>query len=364
MAYTTINKSTDYFNTKLYTGTDATQSLTGVGFQPDWVWIKCRSNGNSNFPHILSDAVRGVNKVIKSDTTDAEVTNYSQGYVSAFDSDGFTVTGQDGTSGIGRTYASWNWKAGTTGSGTTGGSGTAKDYQYSVNTTAGFSIIKYKGNGTAGHTIPHHLGAVPKMIIVKCIESTHNWQVLHQGLATNSGTKNLELNSTSAVLTDSTTWNNTAPTSTVFTLGSTNPTNQSSSNYNFIAYCFAEKTGYSKFGSYVGNGSSNGTFIYTGFKPSWIMVKRTDSTSDWLVCDNKRNNYSLAYTQNNFNVVNGKIFPNTNQAEEFFNSFDFLSNGLKIKTSGTGHNASGANMIYMAFGQSLVGSNNVPCTAR
>jgi hypothetical protein len=356
MAYTTINKSTDHHGTMTWSGNNSTQTITfaayngSAQFQPDWTWIKQR-NGTAD--HRIVDAVRGATKDIYSNLTAVEGTNTNG--LTAFNSDGFVLGSDGGYNGSGGTYVGWSWKAGTTGSGTTGGSGTAKDYQYSVNTTAGFSIIKYKGNGTAGHTIPHHLGAVPKMIIVKCTESVHNWQVLHQGLADNSGTKNLELNSTSAVLTDSTTWNNTAPTSTVFTLGSTNPTNQSSSNFNFVAYCFAEKTGYSKFGSYEGNGNDNGQFIYTGFKPAWIMIKRTDGADTWRMYDNKRIG---------FNVDNNPLFANDTTTESTDNDIDFLSNGFKIRRNSGSVNTNGANNIYMAFGQSLVGSNNIPATAR
>ena len=359
MAYTTINKSTDYFNTKLYTGTgNDNLAITGIGFQPDWIWAKDRDGTDA---HHVADSVNGAGYRLRTNTTGA-LSSQADG-VKSFDSDGFTVGTTGSVNANGNDFVAWNWKAGTTGSGTTGGSGTAKDYQYSVNTTAGFSIIKYKGNGTAGHTIPHHLGAVPKMIIVKCIESVHNWQVLHQGLADNSGTKNLELNSTSAVLTDSTTWNNTAPTSTVFTLGSTNPTNQSSSNFNFVAYCFAEKTGYSKFGSYTGNGSTDGTFIYTGFKPALVIYKGasgTGTTDNWEIIDNKRTDGALG------NPKNEVLYPNQNYAEgvNTTDRMDLLSNGFKMRTSGSDYNNSGSTYIYIAFGQSLVGSNNVPATAR
>ena len=364
MAYTTINKHTDYFNTKLYTGNGTAigsggQAITGVGFQPDWVWIKERS---STSPHKLLDSVRGVTKELETNANNTQSTEAES--LTAFGTDGFTVGSNGAVNQNSQTYAAWNWKAGTTGSGTTTGSGYGKAYSYSVNTTAGFSIITYKGNGTAGHTIPHHLGAVPKMIIVKCIESVHNWQVLHQGLATNSGTKNLELNSTSAVLTDSTTWNDTAPTSTVFTLGSTNPTNQSSSNYNFIAYCFAEKTGFSKFGSYTGNGSTNGTFVYTGFKPAWLMIKQINTTGNWALSDNKRNNTGGG------NFVSHTLAANLNNNESHFgggsgNKQDYLSNGFKIRDTGGYANTSGGTYIYMAFAEApLVGSNNIPCTAR
>ena len=179
MAYTTIDDPFKFFNTKLYTGTDTSQSLTGVGFQPDWTWIKCRSHGNTNFPHILSDAVRGVNKVLKSDTNEAEITNYSQGYVSAFDSDGFTVTGQDGVSGIGRTYVAWNWLAGNSASSNSDGDITST---VSANTTSGFSVVSYTGNGSTNQTIGHGLGAIPDFIIVKQRNTTRNWPTYTKAL--------------------------------------------------------------------------------------------------------------------------------------------------------------------------------------
>jgi len=352
-----IDKPNLHFNTKLYTGNGSTQSITGVGFQPDWVWGKNRSATGS---HNLCDAVRGATKIIYANLTDAESTDSNS--FTSFDSDGFSIGSQSNINANGNNIATWNWKAGTTGSGTTGGAGTAKDYQYSVNTTAGFSIIKYKGNGTAGHTIPHHLGAVPKVIIVKCIESVHNWQVLHQGLASNSGTKNLELNSTSGVLTDSTTWNDTAPTSTVFTLGSTNPTNQSSSNFNFIAYCFAEKPGYSKFGKYTGNGADGSTtnnFIYTGFKPAWVMVKRyNDSGQQWSICDSVRSPTNVSSSME-------WLFPDANGVETQEDLPFLLSNGFMPRTGHVYMNRSGFQYIYMAFAENpLVGSNNIPAVGR
>ena len=226
----------------------------------------------------------------------------------------------------------------------------------SANTTAGFSIVKYTGTG-ANATVGHGLGVAPDMLIVKSRDGTHNWQVLHKSLATNSGTKNLELNSTSGVLTDSTTWNNTAPTNSVFSVGATNPTNQSGQD--LIAYCFAEKEGYSKFSSFVSNGNANGTFVYTGFKPAFVMMKQSSSSStNWVIFDNKRATH---------NPTQNRLFPDTNEAEgtSTGNMIDMLSNGFKIRATGTtaGGN-SGQTYIYMAFGQSLVGSNNVPATAR
>ena len=356
MAYTTINKSTDYFNTKLYTGngTNAT-GITGVGFQPDWVWLKERS---STSPHKLLDAVRGATKELESSSNALEQTESTS--LQSFDSDGFTVGTNGAVNENSQTYAAWNWKANGSGSSNTDGDITST---VSANTTSGFSIVKYTGNGSNDQRIGHGLGARPTMWMIKRLTGgAADWIVYHQGLASNwYDDTYLYLNSTDSAMGAVNTGTGN-PTSSVFYIGNDNRTG--GNTFEYIAYVFAEKKGFSKFGSYIGNASSDGPFIYTGFKPAFLMVKRTDSTSDWLICDNKRNNHSITYPTNNINPVNGKIFANLNQIEEFYNSFDFLSNGFKIKTSGTGHNASGANMIYMAFGQSLVGSNNVPCTAR
>ena len=352
MAYTTINKSTDYFNTKLYTGngTNAT-GITGVGFQPDWVWIKERS---STSPHKLLDAVRGATKELESNSTASEQTEATS--LQSFNSDGFTVGTNGAVNENSQTYVSWNWKAGTTGSGNTTGSGTYKTYSYSVNTTAGFSIVKYLGNGTAGHTIPHHLGVVPSMYMVKELDNTQSWYVYHKDASySGSAAKDTELylDTTDRAYANAK-WNDTAPTSSNFCLAGNNSVNQNDTNY--IAYCFAEKTGYSKFGSYTGNGNADGTFIYTGFKPAFVIVKRTDAAGDWVLFDNKRPGE---------NPTDLNIAPNTNGAEiDEGQGFDFLSNGFKIREAGNFVNAGSQPFIYMAFGQSLVGSNNVPCTAR
>jgi hypothetical protein len=337
----------------LYTGNSSTQSITGVGFQPDWVWIKERSGSEH---HSLYDAVRGATKEIASNRTNVESTVATS--LTGFDSDGFTLGSWSRTNNNSDTFASWNWKAGTTGSGTTTGSGEARAYSYSVNTTAGFSIITYKGNGTSGHQIPHHLGVVPKMIITKNRDVVQNWRVYHASLG---ATKYLDLNEYSAVGTANSRWNDTEPTSTVFTVGTNSGTNGNtvSGGNNMIAYCFAEKTGYSKFGSYTGNGSTDGTFVYTGFKPKFILMKRTDtgnSYDNWYLFDNKRDG---------FNPHNKKIEANVDSTESSDTGlFDLLSNGFKLRTTNSNNNGSGGTFIYMAIGQSLVGSNGVTAKAR
>ena len=343
MAYTTINKSTDYFNTKLYTGNGSTNAITGVGFQPDWIWIKNRSTTNA---HNLFDAVRGSNKKLDSSESTAEVTATN---LTSFDSDGFTLASNAGTNGSGNSLVSWNWKANGAGSSNSDGSITST---VSVNTTAGFSIVKYVGNGGSSATVGHGLGAIPKMILTKVTSASgNNWKVYH---VSTGNTKVLQLNVSDAEATSGA-WYNTTPTSSVFSLGNDGATNGSGKTT--IAYCFAEKAGYSKFGSFTGNGNADGTFVYTGFKPSFILLKNTAISSSWLINDNKRNGY---------NPNSRTITPNNNEVENTgTDRTDFLSNGFKLRVgSSTAWNGSGNNIIYMAFGQSLVGSNNTPCTAR
>ena len=347
MAYTTINKSTDYFNTKLISGNGWTQSLTGVGFKPDFTWIKSRSRVD---PHSITDIVRGVASQLDSSLNSAPTTHSDA--ITSFNSDGFSLGSQADVNRSGTTFASWNWLAGGS-QGSSNTDGTINTTYTSVNTTAGFSISKYTGTA-ANATVGHGLGAVPKMIIVKNLISSgsgaENWYVYHASLGNN---KDLLLNLTNDASNTVTTWNNTTPTSSVFSIGSGDGVNKSSEAN--IAYCFAEKTGYSKFGSYVGNGNADGTFVYTGFKPAWVMVKRTDTADTWIMYDSKR----IGYNPNNYILE-----ANTTAAEYSSDRFDLLSNGFKPRYDWTPINASGGTYIYMAFGQSIVGSNNIPATAR
>ena len=348
MAYTTIDKSSLHYNTKLYTGTGSSNAVTGVGFQPDLCWIKNR--GTTTATRVF-DSVRTATKVLYTSETDAEATA-AQG-LTAFGADGFTVGTSSAINGSSNNICSWNWKAGTTGSGTTTGTGTGKAYSYSVNTTAGFSIIKYLGNGNAGQQIPHHLGVVPQCIILKPMDRTDNWRVYHVGTDTTSpGNYQLKLNSTNAIDSGSDVWNDTIPTSTYFTLGSN--AGVCANDENFIAYCFTEKVGYSKFGSYVGNGNASGTFVYTGFKPQFIIQKPLSTTQNFQLHDTKRPGY---------NVKNYNLSPNNTNGEAENDFIDILSNGFKNRTSGV-LNVANNTHVYIAFGQSIVGSNNVPCTAR
>jgi len=344
MAYTTINKSTDYFNTKLISGNGGTQSLTGVGFKPDFTWIKSRSRVD---PHSITDIVRGVASQLDSSGTGVPTTHSDA--ITSFNSDGFSLGSQADVNRSGTTFASWNWLAGGS-QGSSNTDGSINTTYTSVNTTAGFSISQYTGTGSAA-TVGHGLSAVPNVIIIKRLDQASNWCVYHTGLG--GADHNVFLNTTSSIQTDTAIWNNTLPTTSVFSLGANADANGSGAGH--IAYCFAEKTGYSKFGSYTGNGNADGTFVYTGFKPAWLMVKRTDTADTWIMYDSKR----IGYNPNNYILE-----ANTTAAEYSSDRFDLLSNGFKPRYDWTPINASGGTYIYMAFGQSIVGSNNIPATAR
>ena len=335
-----INKPNEYFNTVLYTGNGSTQSVTGVNFQPDLVWIKKRS---ATSDHMWHDIARGVTNAIRSNTTGAE--NSQSNYLTAFDSDGFTVGSSNDVNTNGSTFASWNWLASnTTVSNTVGDINST----VSVNTTSGFSIVSFTGTGSTA-TVGHGLGVTPKMFIVKNRSSIETWRPYHVALG---GGQALALNDVNATDTDAAYWSNTNPTSSVFTVGTTPGTNGSGNS--MIAYCFAEVKGFSKIGSYTGNGNADGTFIYTGFKPAWVLVKRTDSANAWHLFDNKRNT---------FNPNDKGLFPNTSDTENTGNQIDFLSNGIKFYSADGGYNGSGGSYIYMAFAaEPLVGDN--PATAR
>ncbi len=343
MAYTTINKSSDYFNTTLWTGDgNSTQNITGTGFNADWIWLKGRSGAGD---HQLYDKVRGVQKMIISNGTNAESTN-SIG-LQTFGSDGFTM-GSDMT-GNGSTFVSWNWLANGSGSANTDGSISST---VSANTTSGFSISTYTGTGSNA-TIGHGLGVKPSMIICKRLNSTGGWISYHSALG---ATKYLYLDNTDAEAANSTVWQDTEPTTSVFSVGTASNCNASGGTY--VAYCFAEKKGFSKFGSYTGNGNADGTFVYTGFKPAFVIIKNSSATESWYILDTKRPGY---------NTNNYYLLPNTNGAEGTSTSLatSLLSNGFKIENSDTSMNTSGQTYIYMAFAEApFVGTNNIPATAR
>jgi hypothetical protein len=342
MAYTTINKPSEYFNTKLYTGTGSTQSITGVGFQPDFLWIKSRGLARSNQ---INDAVRGAGKILATDNSSAEFTDTDR--ITTLDSDGFTLGSNDNVNGSSDNLVSWNWLANGAGVSNTDGSITST---VSANDTAGFSIVKYTGTGSAGN-VGHGLSTAPKVLINKAL-SSQDWFVGHSSIGF---TKFLKLNETNAESTNSGIWNNIAPTTDHFTINSANG-NTNSTGVEYITYCFSEVKGFSKFGSYTGNGNADGTFVYTGFKPAFLIIKRTDTVDGWFMFDNKRNTS---------NVIDKYLLANTSASESTFTFLDMLSNGFKNRTTSGASNTSGGTYIYMAFAENpLVGTNNIPATAR
>ena len=340
MAYITFQPH-DYFNTKLYTGNGSTNNITGVGFQPDWVWIKGRSYVDG---HKSYDAVRGVSRDLTNNDTAAEGTTANG--LTAFDSDGFTLGDWSNVNRNSETHVAWNWKANGSGSANTDGSISST---VSANTTSGFSIAQWTGTGSNA-TIGHGLGVTPKCFIVKKTSGTSAWSVYHE---TVGNTKFMTLNATSDPTTSSTVFNNTSPTSSVFSVGTADNGNASGATY--IGYFFAEKTGYSKFGSYTGNGNVDGAFVYTGFKPAVLIVKTYTTNGGWQIYDSKRNTS---------NPTSKFLVPSSNVAEASgSNDIDFLSNGFKTRTTSNPGTTDG--FIYMAFAEEpLVSSNNVPATAR
>ena len=348
MAYTDIDKPSDYFNTKLYTGNgSAARGITGVGFQPDWVWVKAWSVA---YPHITWDSARTNKASLCTNTNAAEVTTTAR-TLTSFDSDGFTTPNvtDDIFNDSGTGFASWNWKAGTT---SIPSGGSLAPTAVSINATSGFGIYKYTGNGAGVRTIAHGLGVIPKMIIVKKLDGAIDWAVYNASLPLSN---HLELNNTDAA-TASNIWWTSRPTSSLIHFDGNNQVNGSGSTY--VAYVFAEKQGYSKFGSYTGNGNADGTFIYTGFKPAFVMTKQTDGVDWWVINDTKRDT---------FNASTLGIRPNDSAAESSDSAWtkDILSNGFKQRTTNSGSNGSGNSYIYMAFAeQPLVTSTGVPATAR
>jgi hypothetical protein len=342
-AYTTINKPSLYFNTKLYTGNAGSQAITGVGFQPDFTWIKHRTDVSN---HRLFDAVRGANKNIKSNDSQAEITASDQ--LMSFDSDGFTL-GADGSVNASGNVCSWNWKANGAGSANTDGS--INTTATSVNTTAGFSISKYTATGSNA-TIGHGLGVAPKMVMVKELSNGRDWAVYH--IAAGAG-RYFNLNANGGETNSSTHWQSTSPTTSVFSIGTSNQVNNSGAAY--IAYCFSEVRGFSKIGYYKGNANADGPFIYTGFKPGLIIIKSL-STNHWMMRDSKRPGY---------NVNQYKLFSDRNVAEntDTSNKMDFLSNGFKCRETNTEQNGTNTHYAYYAVAeQALVDSTGkIPGTA-
>ena len=349
MAYTTIDKPSDYFNTSLWSGDGNAQTISGVGFQPDFLWAKNRSDSYSN---ILTDSVRGITKQLKSEGNASELTN-AQG-VTAFNADGYVLGTQADFAVNSNTFVGWAWRAGGSASSNSDGSITTT---VSVNQTAGFSIVTWTASANA--TIGHGLGVKPAMVIAKSRTTATNWPTWHQKFTGTPEDVGINLNGTSALASfDTDYWGTGGFTSTVFGVKNAGYHNNSG---DMVAYCFAEKKGYSKFGSYTGNGSADGTFIYTGFKPAFILSKKTDSAgTNWTIWDNKR-------SSSNYNPTNKILHPNVSNAENTADDTDFLSNGFKLRATASGMNASGGTYIYAAFAEEPLVANvgqSIPATAR
>ena len=342
MAYTAVDKHTAHFNIKLYSGTGSSNAITGVGFQPDLVWFDNRSTGLAKE---MYDSARGVEKKITSSDNGAESTEVG---LTAFGADGFTCGARNQTNKDGDGITAWSWKAGGAGSANSDG---ATSSTVSVNTTAGFSIVKWTGTGSTT-TIGHGLGVVPKMVIFKNTSSAVDWRVYHTILG---NTHRLCLNDNSASSDDDSAFNDTSPTSSVFTVGGSTSTNAGT----MIAYCFADVKGFSRIGSYTGNGAADGTFSYTGFKPTWVLLKIYSSTDSWFIFDTAT---SIA-GGNNPNSYYQRPNETSAQGTSSSLSMDLYSNGFKCRNTDTALNSSGATYAYYAIGQTLVGSNNITAKA-
>jgi len=349
MAYTTIDDPSQYFQTLLYTGNgSSSRALTNTGnsdLQPDWLWVKNRSNA---IDHGAWDSSRGAGKRLLPNSNAAEE---DQSNLASFNSDGFTVNTGDIINTNSHTYVAWQWAAngGTTASNSDGGISSTVQ----VNSTAGFSIILYTGTGSTS-SVGHGLGDTPDWILYKRRSGgTRDWMIFHQS----TGSKGMILNSTSAGDTASSIFGGNTPTSTTIPVGFATETNTSSESH--IAYAFAEKKGYSKFGRYKGTDNADGPFIYTGFKPAWLMTKRYDSSDHWRIVDNKRE------PSNDGSAQGLKANASDNESDSGSRGLDFLSNGFKVRTTDPDSNANGGDYMYMAFAEHpFVSSKGVPVTAR
>ena len=334
MAYTTIDDPSAYFKVQLWTGNvTADRAITfddtDTDMQPDFIWIKNRETAKN---HIVVDSVRGVTKYLYANGTEVEGTDATR--VTSVQSDGFTIGESTQTNANGEGNVAWCWKE---------------------SATSGFDIVTYTGNGTDDTDISHNLSAVPHLIIVKNLGANEDWNVYHHKNTSAPETDFLELNDTDATADAADRWSDEVPTSSVFTIGDNSDVNQDATG--FVAYLFSEKQGYSKFGTYTGNGNADGTFVYTGFRPAMIIFKKSSAAgNNWGLFDNKRTT---------FNEINKGLKPDADEAEYTANGCDFLSNGVKMRSTGGDNNESGSNYIYMAFAEApLVNSNGVPCNAR
>ena len=358
MAYTTIDDPSAYFKVQLYTGNGTaigsggnaiTFNDTDTDMQPDMVWIKSRSTGEK---HMLFDAVRGVTKAIKPSGNDAEATNTE--FLTAFGSDGFTVGSNDKVNDNTVTFVAWCWKA--NGAGATNEAGSINTTKTSANTTSGFSISTFTGNASAGATIGHGLGAVPHWFMNKNLADAGNWGVYHHKNTAAPETDHLHLDTNAATADDADFWNDAAPTSTLITLGTHGSINGSGEA--MVNFSWTEIQGFSKFGSFVGNGDNDGPFLYCGFKPAWFMSKRTDAAASWNIWNNKSNPH---------NVADALQYADGTDAEASSASYsiDFLSNGIKMRGYRADTNTNGATHVWMAFAESpFCNSSGVPNNAR
>jgi hypothetical protein len=340
MAYS-INAK-DYFNTTLYVGNGSSKTITGIPFAPSFVWIKNRSEAEN---HVIVDTVRGANNYLMPNTTATNDTNSE--FLKSFTSDGYTLGLGDRVNKSSNNLVSWNWKANGQGSSNTDGS--INTTYTSANTTSGCSIVTYTGNGTSGATIGHGLGVAPAVVLVKRLNATSDWVMYHKGMG---ASQFIVLNTDAAPASSAGIFYNTAPTSDIFYVGSDGATNASGGTY--VAYCFADVQGFSKSSSYIGDGNSR--FIYTGFKPAFVLGKQLAGGSDWWLFDSARNPS---------NIANKLVYPNANSADATNPVLDLLSNGFKMKTSAAQFNGNGTTYLYMAFAEEpLVSTNGVPATAR
>ena len=349
-----IDKPSTYFQTTLYTGNASNNhAITNSGqsnLAPNWVWIKNISTGSNR----LFDSVRGVNKIFTSDNTSASDGNYSS-TLTAFGSNGFTLANDSDGFNVNlnsNSYASWNWAAGTSFSNNAGANGASLASTGSVNTTAGFSIVSWTSPNSNANTIAHGLGSVPEMIIMKKRGAAGGWVVYHQAMGNTHG---MFLSTANAKEDNAGFFNDTSPTSAVFTTGS----DGGLINNTMIAYCFAGKQSYSKFGLYIGNGNADGPFVYLGFKPAFVLVKLESGADDWQILDNKRNP---------INIMNKYLRPNDNGATVTNAVVDFLSNGFKLRSSAGSWNPNGGSFIFMAFAENpfvtSTGNNSIPSPAK
>ena len=362
MAYTTIADPSAYFQIAIYAGNNSfPRTITNDGnsdMQPDWVWVKQRTTSTNHFLYDSSRTFNANGELASNDGgIEGAFNNNLYGYLSGATSDGFTIT-EGSTNGddfnqSSRNYVAWQWKAngGTTASNSVGDI----DSVVQANTDAGFAIVTYTGNGSANQTIGHGLGAVPKMILFKNRSNAAYWYVYHIGTGNDTM---MYLNLENAAQSLSSQFS--TPTTTTFNVSNENSTftGYNTNNNNYVAYVFADIQGYSKFGKYVGNGNANGPFVYTGFKPAFLLLKKYNTSADsWVILDNKRDPD---------NVVSGRLFPDLTNAESTSTDMvDFLSNGFKLRTSGSAYNGSGVGYIYMAFAENpFTTSTGIPTTAR